>query len=124
MVLCRYIPRNSAELESQRAELRQRLGFSSPKCRQKLSWFLNKQLKTFKERGLISQMKDRQPANYHKETDRWLSNDWDGEIRDQEEKQEAAWLSEVATTPGKARWKHISKRSPPPTSCIVERTYT
>jgi hypothetical protein len=114
MVFYRYIPGNSAELESQRAELRQSLGFSSPEYGQKLGWFLNKQFKTFKERGLIYQLKDRQPAIYHKETDRWLSKDWDGEIRDQEERQEAAWSSKVATTPttpGKALGKHVSKRS-------------
>jgi hypothetical protein len=113
MVYYSYTPGNSAELESKRAELRQRLGFSSPEYGQKLGWFLNKQFKTFKELGLISQTKNRQPATYLKETERWLSEDWDGEIQDQE-KQEAVSSSKVATTPttpGKARWKHVSKRA-------------
>src|SRR5258706_5783925 len=102
MAFYTYVPGHITQFETPRKELRKRLGFSSPEYRQKLGWFLNKQFKAFKERGLISQLKDREPATYLTETERWLSEDWDGEIRDQEDK------SEVVTTPTppeKARWK-------------------
>jgi hypothetical protein len=113
MVFYKYIPRNTAELESQRAELRRHLGFSSPEYGAKLGWFLNRQFRTFKERGLVSQKKDRQPATYLKEAEKWLSEDWDGQIRFEEDKQGAAQPSNVVTTTttsGKRHRKSIIKR--------------
>jgi hypothetical protein len=62
MVFYKYIPGNTAELESPRADLRKHLEFSSPEYGAKLGWFLNRQFKTFKEQGLVTQKMDRQPA--------------------------------------------------------------
>ena len=90
MVFYKYIPRNTAELESPWAELRRQLGFSSPEYGAKLGWFLNRQFKVFKEQGLVTQKMDRQPAIYLKEAERWLSKDWYWEIRFGEDKQGAA----------------------------------
>ena len=107
MAFYKYVPGHITQFETHRKELRKHLGFSSPEYGQKLGWFLNKQFQAFKERGLISQQKDREPATYLQEAERWLSEDWDGEIRDQENK------PDVATTPAppeKARWKYTSKR--------------
>lgn len=113
MVFYKYIPGNTAELESQRAELKRHLGFSSPEYGAKLGWFLNRQFRTFKERGLVSQKKDRQPATYLREAEKWLSEDWDGQIRYEEAKQGAAQTSNVmttTTTSGKGPRKSIMKR--------------
>ena len=116
MVFYKYIPGNAAELESPRAELRRQLGFSSPEYGAKLGWFLNRQFKAFKEQGLVMQKMDRQPAIYLKEAERWLSEDWNGEIRFGEDKQGAAQPSNsviTTKTPRKGHRKSITKRPAP-----------
>jgi hypothetical protein len=104
---------------AQREELKQKLGFKTQEHGLKLGWFLNKEFKRFKERGLVSETKggpkDGPAAVYHKDTQLWLSKEWSGILPDQKASQDTAELSRrrtiFATTssPKSSNLKYILK---------------